>query len=168
LVPWSRRSTAGIRLHASSIPDDGFARGAVIDSLDLRLRWYEGRHPNLESLTFVGIRLLTPRNALFQPLSWQLQAGLECFREDGRDLGDLVLGLAGGAGPSWALGEDALVYDLPTAPKHDCPSRAEHEDGSPQKKIATQADARCSNPITKDPARIGMGRRKGLGLFIFQ
>ena len=69
----------------------------------------EGRRPNLESLNLVGVRSLTPRNELFQPISWHGGAGFERFRKSGKDLGTIVFSLEAGAGPTWEPLEDVLV-----------------------------------------------------------
>lgn len=101
--------------HGLVDPGAGFAAGAAIDFLDLRLRWYEGRSPHLESLSIIDIRSLTPRNEMFQPISWQVRARLDRFRRDGRDLGKLVFTAGGGAGFTWSPGDGALLYGLADA-----------------------------------------------------
>jgi hypothetical protein len=90
-------------------PAAGYVRGAAIEVLDVSVRRYEGRRPNLESLNLVGIRSITPRNELFQPTSWHVDAGFERFRKSGKDLGAIVFSLEAGAGPTWEPLEDVLV-----------------------------------------------------------
>jgi hypothetical protein len=97
--------------HDQTDPSGGYVPGAAIDFMDLELRHYEdGDALELEGLTGVGIRSLTPRNRLIQPLSWKLRFGLERFRVEGSgEEGALVGVIEGGAGPSWALGRRAIL-----------------------------------------------------------
>jgi hypothetical protein len=90
-------------------PAGGYVDGAAIEALDISLRRYEGRRPNLESLTLVRVRSLTPRNELFQPISWHVGAGFERFRKSGKDLGTIVFSLETGVGPTWEPFDDVLV-----------------------------------------------------------
>ena len=72
---------------------------------------YQGeRSLTLDSLTVAGIRSLAPRDGLIQPISWRLSGGLDRLRTAKQDeKGALVLALEGGVGPSYALGDAALV-----------------------------------------------------------
>jgi hypothetical protein len=90
-------------------PQDGFVGGAAIELGSLRLRQYGHDAPLVEELTAIAIQSLSPRDEVFQPLSWRTRIGLKRLREDGDDAGDLVLGLEGGAGPAWRLGAGAIV-----------------------------------------------------------
>ena len=98
-------------------PSGGYVPGASIDFLDIELRHYQnGSKIAFEQLTGIGIRSMTPRNGLIQPISWKLKTGLERLRVDGTDEeGALVAVLEGGAGLSYSLsGQDitSLTLDL--------------------------------------------------------
>jgi Domain of unknown function (DUF4105) len=105
--------------------ESGYVRGAEIDFLDLALRHYEGdAGVALDRLTVVGIRSLSPRNALIQPISWQLGGGLERYRERARDeKGTLVAALRGAAGPTFAISGALLsvMAEASAAAGTDCP-----------------------------------------------
>jgi len=106
----------GLRMAYHDLGDnlDGFPLGAQIEILQLKLRQYENNHWQLQRLDLANIRSLTPRNALLQPLSWQIGGGLE--RVPGED-GDtpLVGHISGGGGYSWQLSDDLLGFALGTA-----------------------------------------------------
>jgi hypothetical protein len=107
-------------------PEAGYARGAQIEALDMALRHYEGdAGVTLDRLTVVGIRSLSPQSRLIQPISWQLGAGLQRFRENDRDeKGTLVAALTGGAGPTFEIAGGALVNvmaEAGLAAGTDCP-----------------------------------------------
>lgn len=106
----------GLRMAYHDLNDNlpGFPLGAQIEILGLKLRQYESNQWQLQEFKLAGIRSLTPRNTLLKPWSWQVAGGLERIPgEDGEET--LVGHLNGGAGGSWALGEDTLVYALVTA-----------------------------------------------------
>ncbi|MGE8501266.1 MAG: DUF4105 domain-containing protein [Pseudomonas sp.] len=106
----------GLRMAYHDLNDnlDGFPLGAQIEILQLKLRQYENNHWQLQRLDLANIRSLTPRNALLQPLSWQVGGGLE--RVPGED-GDtpLVGHISGGGGYSWQLSDNWLGFALGTA-----------------------------------------------------
>jgi Domain of unknown function (DUF4105) len=107
-------------------PEAGYVRGAQIEALDLALRHYEGdAGVTLDSLTVVGIRSLATQSRLIEPISWQLGAGLERFRENARDeKGTLVAALTGGAGRTFEIAGGALVNvmaEADLAAGTDCP-----------------------------------------------
>ena len=92
-------------------PDARF--GAQIEILQMKLRQYEGNQWQFQQLDLATIRSLTPRNALLQPLSWQVTGGLE--RVPGKhDDETLVSHVNGGGGGTWQLGEDVLGFALGT------------------------------------------------------
>ncbi|MFA7822111.1 Lnb N-terminal periplasmic domain-containing protein [Aeromonas dhakensis] len=106
----------GLRMAYHDLNDnlDGFPLGAQIEILQLQLRQYENNHWQLQRLDLANIRSLTPRNALLQPLSWQVGGGLErVLGEDGDSR--LVGHFSGGAGASWQLSRDLLGFALGTA-----------------------------------------------------
>ncbi|MGI9487441.1 MAG: Lnb N-terminal periplasmic domain-containing protein [Geminicoccaceae bacterium] len=92
--------------HGDLDPSGGYVPGAMIDFLAFDLRYYRGADTvTLEKFTGVGIRSMTPRNALIRPISWHLNAGLERMRVKNTDEeGALVAAFDGGAGISTSLG----------------------------------------------------------------
>ncbi|MBC3365036.1 DUF4105 domain-containing protein [Pseudomonas sp. SWRI154] len=105
----------GLRMAYHDLNDnaESFPLGAQIEILQLKLRQYEGNDWQLQQLDLATIRSLTPRNELLQPLSWQVTGGLE--RVPGKhDDETLVSHVNGGAGGTWALGEDLLGFALGT------------------------------------------------------
>ena len=103
----------------------GYVRGAQIDFLDLALRHYQGdAGVTLDQLTVVGIRSLSPRNRLIEPISWQLGGGLQRYRESADDeKGTLVAALSGGAGLTFEIGDALLnvMAEAGAAAGTDCP-----------------------------------------------
>nr|WP_234035962.1 DUF4105 domain-containing protein [Pseudomonas mendocina] len=106
----------GLRMAYHDLSDnlDGFPLGAQIEILQLKLRQYENNHWQLQRLDLANIRSLTPRNALLQPLSWQIGGGLERVLGEAGDT-PLVGHISGGGGYSWQLSEDLLGFTLGTA-----------------------------------------------------
>ncbi|MDU9041242.1 DUF4105 domain-containing protein [Pseudomonas corrugata] len=105
----------GLRMAYHDLNDnaESFPLGAQIEILQLKLRQYEGDDWQVQRLDLATIRSLTPRNELLQPLSWQVTGGLE--RVPGKhDDETLVSHVNGGAGGTWALGEDVLGFALGT------------------------------------------------------
>lgn len=105
----------GLRMAYHDLNDnlDGFPLGAQIEIFQLKLRQYENNHWQLQRLDLANIRSLTPRNALLQPLSWQVGGGLErVLGEDGDSR--LVGHIRGGAGATWELYRDLLGFALGT------------------------------------------------------
>ncbi|MHA6197417.1 Lnb N-terminal periplasmic domain-containing protein [Pseudomonas wadenswilerensis] len=105
----------GLRMAYHDLNDNayGFPLGAQIEILQLKLRQYEGNDWQVQRLDLATIRSLTPRNDLLKPWSWQVAGGLE--RVPGKH-GDevLVSHVNGGAGGTWALGDDMLGFALGT------------------------------------------------------
>ncbi|WP_367254695.1 DUF4105 domain-containing protein [Pseudomonas sp. stari2] len=105
----------GLRMAYHDLNDnaESFPLGAQIEILQMKLRQYEGNHWQFQQLDLATIRSLTPRNALLQPLSWQVTGGLE--RVPGKhDDETLVSHVNGGGGGTWALGDDVLGFALGT------------------------------------------------------
>lgn len=105
----------GLRMAYHDLNDnaEGFPLGAQIEILQMKLRQYEGNHWQFQQLDLATIRSLTPRNALLQPLSWQVTGGLE--RVPGKhDDETLVAHVNGGAGGTWQLRDDLLGFALGT------------------------------------------------------
>jgi hypothetical protein len=83
--------------------DGGYVPGAQIEFLDLGLRRYGDSAPRVEYLVPLSILSLSPRDAFFRPLSWNIDTGWRRVQlADGRV--PLVFGLGGGAGGTWSSG----------------------------------------------------------------
>ncbi|MEH6561023.1 MAG: DUF4105 domain-containing protein, partial [Marinobacter sp.] len=83
-------------------PPAGYRSGAQLQFLRLDARYYtDNNELQLEQLTGVEIRSLSPRNAFFSPLSWQV--GFGGRRTDTGNKRVLAPYLEGGAGGSWRL-----------------------------------------------------------------
>lgn len=98
--------------HSLLDPPAGYVPGAAIDFLDMHIRWYDSPVPELERATLIGVESLTPRDDLFRALSWRARFGFDRWRDRAAQPGDLVFSAAGGAGPTWALGDAGRVYML--------------------------------------------------------
>lgn len=96
-------------------PPGGYVPGAAIDFLDVHIRWYDSPVPELETATLMAVESLTPRDELFRALSWRARFGFDRWRERSSQPGDLVFSAGAGAGPTWAVGDEARVYALADA-----------------------------------------------------
>ncbi len=96
-------------------PPEGYRPGAQLQFLRLDARYYtDNDEVQVEQLTGVEIRSLSPRNQFFSPLSWQVGFG---GRRTELDSGKRVFApyLDGGAGGSWRLGEQTQALAIATA-----------------------------------------------------
>ena len=102
----------GIRFAFHSLEDnlEGFLQGAQINMGNINLRSFEDESLKLQRFDVVDIFSLTPRSALFDPLSWKIYTGLERQLSNGKNI--LVAHVTGGAGVSYEPVNDALVYGL--------------------------------------------------------
>lgn len=95
-------------------PPEGYRPGAQLQFLRLDARLYtDNDELQLEQLTAVEIRSLSPRNQFFSPLSWQVGVGAR--RTETVDKRVLSPYLDGGAGGSWRLGPWLQGYAMGTA-----------------------------------------------------
>jgi len=95
-------------------PPAGYRSGAQLQFLRLDARYYtDNDELQLEQLTAVEIRSLSPRDAFFSPLSWQV--GFGGRRTDSGETRVLAPYLDGGAGGSWSLGEKTQAFAIATA-----------------------------------------------------
>ena len=111
--------------HDDLDPSGGYVPGAMIDFLAFDLRHYHGGDAvTLEAFTGVGIRSMTPQNALIQPISWHLDVGLKRMRVKNTDEeGALVAAFEGGAGLSTTLGAREIwsgTLDVGLSGGEDC------------------------------------------------
>ncbi|MDN6319132.1 MAG: DUF4105 domain-containing protein [Marinobacter sp.] len=95
-------------------PPAGYRSGAQLQffRLDARL-YHDNDELQLEQLTGLEIRSLSPRNAFFSPLSWQV--GFGGRRTDTGSKRVLTPYLEGGAGGSWSLGQGTQAFAIATA-----------------------------------------------------
>ncbi len=95
-------------------PPAGYRGGAQLQFMRLDARLYrENQELQIEHFTAVEIRSLSPRDAFFSPLSWQV--GFGARRTDTGDKKVLTPYLEGGAGGSWSLGRGTMAYAIATA-----------------------------------------------------
>jgi hypothetical protein len=92
-------------------PLPGYSRGAQINFLDVRGRYFVDAHSlKLDKFTVIDILSLTPRTDFFKPISWGVDTGVErMYTNRGRTTGAQV---AAGGGVSYAAPGDSLVYAL--------------------------------------------------------
>lgn len=95
-------------------PPAGYRTGAQLQFLRLDARYYtDNDELQLEQLTGVEIRSLSPRDQFFSPLSWQV--GFGGRRSDTGRTRVLTPYLEGGAGGSWMLGARIQGFAIATA-----------------------------------------------------
>ena len=95
-------------------PPAGYRTGAQLQFLRLDARLYHDNHElQVEQITGVEIRSLSPRNPFFSPTSWQV--GFGGRRTDTGTDRVLTPYLEGGAGGSWRLGPKTQAFALATA-----------------------------------------------------
>jgi Domain of unknown function (DUF4105) len=95
-------------------PPAGYRKGAQLQFLRLDARLYtDNNEVQIEQLTGVEIRSLSPRDQFFSPLSWQV--GFGGRRTDTATNRVFTPYLEGGAGGSWRLGSNTRVFAIATA-----------------------------------------------------
>jgi len=95
-------------------PPAGYRSGAQLQFLRLDARYYtDNDELQVEQLTGVEIRSLSPRDQFFSPLSWQV--GFGGRRTDAGGERVLAPYLEGGAGGSWSLGANTQAFAIGTA-----------------------------------------------------
>ena len=96
--------------HALTDYGKGYPEGSHIVFADTTLRYYfADSQLKLQKLDFVDIISLAPADALFQPVSWKVKAGLaQRVMEDGQD--HLIFQLTPGGGLAYRLGRLGISY----------------------------------------------------------
>ncbi|MBN7770681.1 DUF4105 domain-containing protein [Marinobacter daepoensis] len=95
-------------------PPEGYRGGAQLQFLRLDARLYHSNNElQVERITGVEIRSLSPRNPFFAPISWQV--GFGGRRTDTGTDRVLTPYLEGGAGGSWRLGDNTQAFAIATA-----------------------------------------------------
>ncbi|MEO9749834.1 MAG: DUF4105 domain-containing protein, partial [Marinobacter sp.] len=95
-------------------PPAGYRGGAQLQFLRLDARLYtDNNEVQIEQLTGVEIRSLSPRNQFFSPLSWQV--GFGGRRTDTETNRVFTPYLEGGAGGSWQLAPGTQAFAMATA-----------------------------------------------------
>lgn len=90
--------------------DDGYIKGAQIKFCDTAIRIYPGDgQTQLQRLHFIDILSLAPRDLMFKPLSWKVNAG---FDQEVMDDGDehLLFRLNTGGGLAWNADSLGLLF----------------------------------------------------------
>lgn len=111
-------------------PRGGYRAGAEINFGDLAFRYDPFRQKvRFQHLTAVDVKSITPRNALFKPVSWQFQTGVRWAPERplfNRDHGNLGYYLQGGPGLAYGNLDTVTAYgfalaslDLSPGLRHD-------------------------------------------------
>lgn len=90
-------------------PPAGYTRGSQIDFLAVDLRLNQDAL-YLDEFTPIGIVSLSPRDAFFKPISWQVRTGWKRIAQPGSDFGKLGFTLNGGAGLTYNGPLSSLVY----------------------------------------------------------
>jgi len=95
-------------------PPAGYRGGAQLQFMRLDTRFYtDNNELQIERLTGVEIRSLSPRNQFFSPLSWQV--GFGGRRTDTETDRVFTPYLEGGAGGSWQLASGTQAFAIATA-----------------------------------------------------
>jgi len=107
----SHYSELGFRMAYHSLLDNefGFLSGAQINMGSFSVRHYDDETLKLERLDIADIFSLTPKNEVFNSLSWRVYGGLERVNTEERR--PLVAHISGGGGYSYAVGGGS-VYAL--------------------------------------------------------
>ncbi|MEH6652022.1 MAG: DUF4105 domain-containing protein [Motiliproteus sp.] len=100
-------------------PTAGYPPGSLLQMMALDLRAYDDGSAQLQQLDLIRIRSFSPRDAFFQPFSWQLAVGLDQVQSDYAERGDqtedhLAGHASAGGGVSYALADSLLFYALAT------------------------------------------------------
>lgn len=92
-------------------PLPGYSRGAQINFLDLRGRYFPDNNSlKLDKFTIIDILSLTPRDRFFKPVSWGVDTGFErMLTNDGASNGAQV---SGGGGVSYKVAGEHVAYGL--------------------------------------------------------
>ncbi len=110
----SNFSELGFRMAYHSLLDNrhGFLEGAQINMASFKVRHYDDDSLKLERFDVADVFSLTPRDAIFDSLSWKVYGGLE--RVSMKDERPLVAHITGGAGYAYALNETTLyaLFDV--------------------------------------------------------
>lgn len=89
---------------------EGYLDGAAINIGELRLRKRESDSLQIEQLNVVDINSHAPRTLFLKPITWRVNAGLERIYGESDD--DLAAQVHGGAGVTYGLGQQVLVYGM--------------------------------------------------------
>lgn len=89
----------------------GFLPFGAITYMDATLRWYENDNDlRLQKFSFVDIMSLAPRNKLFKPFSFKLNAGVESYFYPDKDKEGYVFYAGFGAGWSGQICDEVITY----------------------------------------------------------
>lgn len=89
----------------------GFLPFGAITYMDATLRWYENDNDlRLQKLSFVDIMSLAPRNKLFKPFSFKLNAGVESYFYPDKNKEGYVFYAGFGGGWSGQICDEVITY----------------------------------------------------------
>lgn len=89
---------------------EGYLNGAAINIGELKLRQKEQDSLQIETFNIVDISSHSSRSLFFDPITWRVRAGLERVYSNSDD--DLVAQVNGGAGVTYAVGNQSLLYTM--------------------------------------------------------
>jgi hypothetical protein len=98
--------------HGLIDPPGGYRPGAELNFLSSSARRYDNDEWQLESITILGLRSITPRTDFFSPQSWQI--GFGGRRTDTGTQRVLTPYVEGGAGGSWQIVPGTQAFALAT------------------------------------------------------
>jgi len=98
--------------HGFIDPPGGYRPGAELEFLSASARRYDNDEWQLESITILGLRSITPRTDFFSPQSWQV--GFGGRRTDTGTQRVLTPYVEGGAGGSWRIAPATQAFALAT------------------------------------------------------
>jgi hypothetical protein len=98
--------------HSLDDPAEGFSEGAQIVFSEAAVRWYPGDAKiRLQEWDLIDIVSISPRDALFRPISWKVQTGFTT-RDFPDGVESLVYALNPGGGFAWKVSPLGLLYFL--------------------------------------------------------
>ena len=101
-----------VRMSYHDLADNriGYLDGAAINLFEMRLRKRENDSLQIEQINFVDINSHAPRTLFLKPVTWRVQAGFERVYGDQED--DLTAQVHSGAGVTYGVGDDVLIYTM--------------------------------------------------------
>jgi len=89
--------------------DNGYIRGAQIESFSINLRHYDFGETRVERFALIDILSLSPRDEFFKPMSWKISAGWQRTHSlNGTE--PLAFSMNGSAGGAWSNEENTSLW----------------------------------------------------------
>lgn len=98
-----------------SLIDNGYAylQGAEINFMDISARHYDNSNKYvLQKLDLAGVKSLSPRNAIFKPISYKLSGSIDREMNPDNEKDGYVFNLKGGVGPTYELHKYLWFYTM--------------------------------------------------------